>query len=377
MDGRSPAYSLATVRKPKNHRVHHLHRVGLTRRDLVRGNLWLTGKFLKRKEVDVSDYPVTHDGRYFVLRGRLWRKSDPALAEVDRQRLVKDLMSARRSVRDAKGNFSETAKAAGEWTTQKSLSANVGQCGGTMERRISIAIWSRTRLTPIGIPALPILVDFTHTGTHLARMPKDETSDIELMKTWTLTPAATLGSAVRAKGILLELRARLPLSSKKSLVLESGEIVLAMPSAAKTEFQAAVGIVSTAMKDIENLPVIPREIQDILVIKQGERRRWLSDGRLPSAATRTVRLAGRAKQITFHVFDPRVVEELLDSGEVDEWREDDITAAAENRRRAAYKAKLTRSLKKRSKKTEVSGKSDDASPSLDDWAEFDSEGFLR
>ncbi|WP_069061857.1 hypothetical protein [Sinorhizobium sp. RAC02] len=208
-------------------------------------------------------------------------------------------------------------------------------------------------------------------------MPKDETSDIELMKTWTLTPAATLGSAVRAKGILLELRARLPLSSKKSLVLESGEIVLAMPSAAKTEFQAAVGIVSTAMKDIENLPVIPREIQDILVIKQGERRRWLSDGRLPSAATRTVRLAGRAKQITFHVFDPRVVEELLDSGEVDEWREDDITAAAENRRRAAYKAKLTRSLKKRSKKTEVSGKSDDASPSLDDWAEFDSEGFLR
>lgn len=207
-------------------------------------------------------------------------------------------------------------------------------------------------------------------------MPKNDTSDIELMRTWTLTPAATLGSAVRAKGILLELRARLPMSSRKSLVLETGEIVLAMPSSAKTEFQTAVGIVSTAMKDIENLPVIPREIQDILVIKQGERHRWLADGRLPSAGTRTVRLAGRAKQITFHVFDPRIVEELLDKNAVDEWREDDIAAAAENRRRAAYKAKLTRSLKKRSEKS-ASGKSGDVSPSLDDWAEFDSDGLLR
>ncbi|MFD1328742.1 hypothetical protein [Mycoplana ramosa] len=208
-------------------------------------------------------------------------------------------------------------------------------------------------------------------------MAKDKPSDIELLRTWTLTPAATLGSAVRAKGILLELRARLPMSSRKSLVLESGEIVLAMPSSAKTEFQAAVGIVSSAMKDIESLPVIPREIQDILVIKQGERHRWLADGRLPSAGTRTVRLAGRAKQITFHVFDPRVVEELLNNGTVDEWREDDIAAAAENRRRAAYKAKLTRSLKKRAKKSAASGKSDDLSPSLDDWAQFDSEGLLR
>ncbi|MXN44118.1 hypothetical protein GR138_02885 [Shinella kummerowiae] len=208
-------------------------------------------------------------------------------------------------------------------------------------------------------------------------MTKDKPSDIELLRTWTLTPAATLGSAVRAKGILLELRARLPMSSRKSLVLESGEIVLTMPSSAKTEFQAAVGIVSTAVKDIESLPVIPREIQDILTIKQGERHRWLADGRLPSAGTRTVRLAGRAKQITFHVFDPRVVEELLNNGTVDEWREDDIAAAAENRRRAAYKAKLTRSLNKQSKNGSASRKAGDASASLDDWAEFDREGLLR
>jgi hypothetical protein len=61
--------------------------------------------------VDVSDYPDTPDGRYFVVRGRLWRKSDPALRDDDRQRLVKDLMSARRAVCDARGNSEQTAKA--------------------------------------------------------------------------------------------------------------------------------------------------------------------------------------------------------------------------------------------------------------------------
>ena len=56
-------------------------------------------------------YPETSDGRYFVVRGRLWRKSDPALDEATRNRLVKDLMSARRAVRDAKGDPDAMAKA--------------------------------------------------------------------------------------------------------------------------------------------------------------------------------------------------------------------------------------------------------------------------
>ena len=208
-------------------------------------------------------------------------------------------------------------------------------------------------------------------------MPKHEKNDTELVRTWTLPSKATLGSSVRAHGILLEMRARLPMSSKKSLVLESGELVLVVPAKAKTEFNAAAGIVSAAMKDIENLPVIPREIQDILTIKPGERHRWLADGRLPSAGTRTVRLAGRARQITFHVFDPRVVEELLDSGAVDEWREDDVAAAAENRRRAALKAKLTRSLKKGSSSKSPDVGSGDASAELAGWEEFGRDGFLR
>lgn len=46
-------------------------------------------------------YPRTPDGRYFVVRGRLWRTSDPSLDPARRQELVDELMAARRAVRDA------------------------------------------------------------------------------------------------------------------------------------------------------------------------------------------------------------------------------------------------------------------------------------
>lgn len=42
--------------------------------------------------------PVTPDGRYFVVRGRLWRRSDPSLSDERRAELVSDLMQARRAV---------------------------------------------------------------------------------------------------------------------------------------------------------------------------------------------------------------------------------------------------------------------------------------
>ena len=41
-------------------------------------------------------HPTTPDGRYFVVRGRLWRCSDPALPATERARLTRELMSARR-----------------------------------------------------------------------------------------------------------------------------------------------------------------------------------------------------------------------------------------------------------------------------------------
>ena len=60
----------------------------------------------------VVKHPVTPDGRYFVVRGRLWRMSNPALPEADRQRLVDALMDARRAVRDAKSAGKDEALSA-------------------------------------------------------------------------------------------------------------------------------------------------------------------------------------------------------------------------------------------------------------------------
>ena len=47
-------------------------------------------------------YPTTPDGRYFVVRGRLWRTSSPDLPSDERQQLVNALMTARRKVGLAK-----------------------------------------------------------------------------------------------------------------------------------------------------------------------------------------------------------------------------------------------------------------------------------
>lgn len=49
-------------------------------------------------------YPTTPDGRYFVVRGRLWRCTDPSLSEAERQHWVHALMDARRAVKDAKAD---------------------------------------------------------------------------------------------------------------------------------------------------------------------------------------------------------------------------------------------------------------------------------
>lgn len=50
----------------------------------------------------MAQHPQTPDGRYFIVNQRLWRCSDPALTEPERQRLVDALMLARRAVKAAK-----------------------------------------------------------------------------------------------------------------------------------------------------------------------------------------------------------------------------------------------------------------------------------
>ena len=45
------------------------------------------------------------------MRGRLWRASNPALSEAERQRQVDALMAARRAVRDAKDDHAAMKQA--------------------------------------------------------------------------------------------------------------------------------------------------------------------------------------------------------------------------------------------------------------------------
>ena len=54
------------------------------------------------REPTVDSSPlITPDGRYLVVRGRLWRAANPNLSPARRAALVSDLMAARREVRAA------------------------------------------------------------------------------------------------------------------------------------------------------------------------------------------------------------------------------------------------------------------------------------
>lgn len=79
----------------------------------------------------------TPDGRYIIVRGRLWRASNPSLPEDERQRLVDALMDARRAVKDAKGDKAALADAHRQVDQAKIALGERGRVGGTTERRTS------------------------------------------------------------------------------------------------------------------------------------------------------------------------------------------------------------------------------------------------
>ena len=56
-----------------------------------------------------ADYTPTPDRRYFVVRGRLWRLSNPTLDKETHAQLVRELMAARRAVRDGKNSVERIA----------------------------------------------------------------------------------------------------------------------------------------------------------------------------------------------------------------------------------------------------------------------------
>ena len=73
-------------------------------------------------------HPVTPDGRYFVVRGRLWRMANPGLGEAERTELVGRLMAARRAVRDAKKALDPEAEATAHRAVDK-LKQALGERG--------------------------------------------------------------------------------------------------------------------------------------------------------------------------------------------------------------------------------------------------------
>jgi hypothetical protein len=212
--------------------------------------------------------------------------------------------------------------------------------------------------------------------TAMARSPKPK-PPTRLIQEWPLSSAATMGSAVRAKGILLEVRAHLPFAERRLLHVESGALVLRVPDDDPDDHRATAEAVSRKLTGIEDLPVIPREVEDILSIKQAERHRWLKDGRLQSAGTRTVKLRGRARKITFHVFDPRHIEDVLDRDLTEIWREEDKLTSAQNRRRGAQRAAMQKAGKLAGSDDRRDAGTDDAAPTLKGWDDFDLDGLLR
>ncbi|MBZ9696302.1 hypothetical protein [Mesorhizobium sp. CO1-1-9] len=209
------------------------------------------------------------------------------------------------------------------------------------------------------------------------RRAEQGASTASMVAEWPLPPSATLGSSLRLKGIEREVRARLPWTVRKFAKAETGRIVLRMLQADADAFRAASATISRTLEGIEALAVLPREAEDILTISSRERHRWLRDGRLKSIGTRTVKMRGRSKAVTFHVFDPRHIEDVLDRDLATAWREEDAREISENRRRGAGKAALTRAGKRtgNARKTRNSGKDD--GPKLEGWDTFEAEGLLR
>jgi hypothetical protein len=68
-------------------------------------------------------HPVTPDGRYFVVVGKLWRMSNPELDPQCKAALVRELMDARRAVKDAKSTCDPRTEAEAHHAVDKAKRA--------------------------------------------------------------------------------------------------------------------------------------------------------------------------------------------------------------------------------------------------------------
>jgi hypothetical protein len=98
-------------------------------------------------------HEVTPDGRYFAIRGRLWRTANPSLAEAERAGLVARLMAARRAYAPQRGRMTARRKPPRTRRLMTSRSASVLIRGGTMASPTLIGVGQETHPMPIGMPA--------------------------------------------------------------------------------------------------------------------------------------------------------------------------------------------------------------------------------
>lgn len=82
-------------------------------------------------------HPTTPDGRYFVVKGKLWRCSNPALSDDERQHLVRVLMEARRAVKEAKPSDDATQMRIAWSGGRPGDKGTMGEWPGMVERRQS------------------------------------------------------------------------------------------------------------------------------------------------------------------------------------------------------------------------------------------------
>jgi hypothetical protein len=96
---------------------------------------------------------MTPDGRYFVVRGRLWPMANPGRDEAERADLVGRQMEARRAVRGAKKAADPDAEATAHRAVDevKQALGERGPAGGTTGRQISTGTWRRTHFMPRGM----------------------------------------------------------------------------------------------------------------------------------------------------------------------------------------------------------------------------------
>ena len=101
-------------------------------------------------------YPTTPDGRYFVVRGRLWRCSNPALSPESKQHWTAALMRARRAkgVAMRAGDLGEREAARGQVEMAKMALGERGEPWWTdgapdwnrhMVKNTSYAEWFRSQ----------------------------------------------------------------------------------------------------------------------------------------------------------------------------------------------------------------------------------------